>query len=865
MAPDHGQTSYTYNGRTTSSVNPKGQKHTAQKNSQGQTVSIINADGSADTSTVTYTYEPFGNLATTKDSLGNVTALSYDLLGRKTSLADPDMGSWTYSYDNLGQLLTQTNAKGQITSMVYDLLGRLTQRTEADLVSNWYFEANQAGVVCTKGIGKLCEAKASNGYARQPSYDSLGRPASSTTTIDTAYTSSWTYDAAGRIDTVTYPQSSAGVALTTKYVYNANGYLSQIKNNGSNALYWQQNSKNADGNILSETYGNGVVATSGYDSLTGRLTSIIAGTGNAVQNQSYHYDSVGNLDSRSDAITGTNETFSHDNLNRLVTSNLSGPGVTGVATTTVGYNAIGNITSKTSTLASYNLGSYTYNASGAGSVRPHAVASVAGTVNGIANPTYSYDANGNLNAAYSKAITWTSFDMPNTIAKGTGASSFLYSPEHQRVKQMWPNPTTPTNTTIYLFDPQYEKEVNGSLTEHKHYILAGGRIVALHTKRSDATEDTKYVHPDHLGSTSVVTDGAGNILERMAYDPWGDRRASNGAGDPTNAIIPSTTDRGYTGHEHLDLGGMGLIHMNGRIYDPTLGRFLSPDPYIQSPYHSQSFNRYSYVWNNPLTMTDPSGYLVAAGGSAGVCDENGVCTGGGAGGGGGGSGGGSGSGGAGAGGGGENSKPPSLPPIEVIGCGPKCEEAWAKLGNFLAWVNEADRRARSYTISAGGMSGGLTMVPLVVKTIPTRVLVRGGIIVAFIACKTPLSCVLVVTAAGVIAYQAGYLDGIINSISGNSGDEEKGKAEGALGGDGTKDKPEQRPSKTPNEGEPGSKYTNPGSGQERWYGQDGKPLKDKDWDHNHGQGVPHVHDWVRGPTGNPVRGPGRAFDPNIDP
>ncbi len=167
----------------------------------------------------------------------------------------------------------------------------------------------------------------------------------------------------------------------------------------------------------------------------------------------------------------------------------------------------------------------------------------------------------------------------------------------------------PTASSAGHNDPQYEKEINGGLTEHKHYILAGSRIVALYTKRSDGSEDTKYFHADHLGSTSVVTDTAGNVLERMAYDPWGDRRASSGAGDPTNAIIPSTTDRGYTGHEHLDLGGMGLIHMNGRIYDPTLGRFLSPDPTIQSPYHSQSFNRYSYVWNNPLTSTDPSGYL----------------------------------------------------------------------------------------------------------------------------------------------------------------------------------------------------------------------------------------------------------------
>ena len=74
----------------------------------------------------------------------------------------------------------------------------------------------------------------------------------------------------------------------------------------------------------------------------------------------------------------------------------------------------------------------------------------------------------------------------------------------------------------------------------------------------------------------------------------------------------------------------------------------------------------------------------------------------------------------------------------------------------------------------------------------------------------------------------------------------------------------QRPSKTPNQGTPGSKYKNPGSGQERWYGEDGKPSKDIDYDHDHGQGVPHVHDWYRDANGNPVRGPGRPFDPRID-
>ncbi|VVH52016.1 hypothetical protein BPUTSESOX_619, partial [uncultured Gammaproteobacteria bacterium] len=78
------------------------------------------------------------------------------------------------------------------------------------------------------------------------------------------------------------------------------------------------------------------------------------------------------------------------------------------------------------------------------------------------------------------------------------------------------------------------------------------------------------------------------------------------ASDPLLPIIPALTNRGFTGHEHID--EMGFIHMNGRVYDPQIGRFLSADPYIQAPYNTQSYNRYSYVMNNPLKYTDPSGY-----------------------------------------------------------------------------------------------------------------------------------------------------------------------------------------------------------------------------------------------------------------
>ncbi|OOG39663.1 RHS repeat domain-containing protein, partial [Polaromonas sp. A23] len=146
----------------------------------------------------------------------------------------------------------------------------------------------------------------------------------------------------------------------------------------------------------------------------------------------------------------------------------------------------------------------------------------------------------------------------------------------------------------------------------KHYVSAGGLVFAMFVQRtgtlgSTAPTATNYFHHDHLGSMVAVSDENGAVIERMAFDPWGKRRFVNGTPDVLDSIVGFNTDRGYTMHEHLD--EMGVIHMNGRIYDPLIGRFMSADPFIQDPSNLQSYNRYTYVSNNPLALTDPSGYF----------------------------------------------------------------------------------------------------------------------------------------------------------------------------------------------------------------------------------------------------------------
>jgi RHS repeat-associated protein len=595
---DGSTTTTSYNGLTTVATNGLQQTRTQVKNSQGQLVQLTDANNNS----ITYQYDPLGNLAVTTDPLGNVVTMVYDIRGNKTRMVDPDMGVWTYDYNALGQVVKQTDAKGQVTltpSDSYDLLGRLTRRAEPDLISTWTYDN------CSMGIGKLCAETADNGYSRTLSYDSLGRNNSTTTTIDTSYTTSVTYDpATGRVATQTYPNGFA-----VQYSYTPLGYLQEVLDNTSGKSYWKANTEDAEGHLLQQTFGNQIVTQQVYDSSTGRLSNIYAGAGNGVQNLSYTYDTIGNMQSRSDDNQHLTETFLYDNLRRLSSATVNSNGA-GLVTTTYGYDALGNITSRS------DLGTYTYDASGFGSTRPHAVTQVQLANGGTQN--YSYDANGNLSSLvvgdkngytdYSKGRieVYTSFNMPQAIGAPGISLAFAYGPEHQRIKQI-----APSGTTIYLNPDNaggllYEKDLlaNGS-TVHTNYITAGDQVVAM-VKQTNGVNTVNYLHKDHLGSITTVTDDAGNVVERFAYEPFGKRRFPSGVTDPNDTIKAVTTERGFTEHEHLD--ELGLIDMNGRIYDPQLGRFMSADPTVPHPLDIQSFNRYSYTRNNPLVYVDPNGF-----------------------------------------------------------------------------------------------------------------------------------------------------------------------------------------------------------------------------------------------------------------
>lgn len=253
--------------------------------------------------------------------------------------------------------------------------------------------------------------------------------------------------------------------------------------------------------------------------------------------------------------------------------------------------------------------------------------SVGGVTVGNGNLEYTVSLDATNSRHTYRGETYTSFNMPATITFGNMSGStagpvdrnlaFVYGPEHQRIKQTVTGGPKP-GTTWYLngedsLGLSFEKELLASgITENKHYVSAGGVVFAMFVQRtgtlgSVAPTATNYFHHDHLGSMVAVSDEVGVVIERMAFDPWGKRRFVNGTPDVLDSIVGFNTDRGYTMHEHLD--EMGIIHMNGRIYDPLIGRFMSADPFIQDPSSLQSYNRYAYVLNNPLAYTDPTGYF----------------------------------------------------------------------------------------------------------------------------------------------------------------------------------------------------------------------------------------------------------------
>lgn len=653
----------TYSAMVTVTTDDAGYARREEKNVNGKVVRVTDPLGAQ----LAHQYDAFDNLVKTRDALQNVITAAYDVRGRKRMMVDPDLGTVQYDFNALGLLVEQINANqaalGQRTMMSYDLLGRMIQRVEPEYTSNWYYDTYVNGGVCAKGIGKLCESTTSTGVRRKYVFDSFGRPSSVRTDITggPSFANGIVYDGNGRIGSQTYP-----TGLSVDYVYTAKGFLHRVNlgqaatisprpatsggapgalaSMSAGAFLWMAQSYSAWGKPDQQAYGNNVISKTGQDGATGRVTSLTAGISarNYVMSYSYGWDSLNQIRTRSDAIgDGTSgavtDMLTYDGLGRLYNYVVAAPSLPGLQRTVMlQYNALGMLLSKS------DVGFYSYPAQGANAVRPHALQ----TVGGASGSSYDYDANGNMKSATSgayRSITYTSFNLPNSDAQSGGLAAapggprygWQYDEDHQRIKETL---ITSAGTRVtWMLHPDsegglaFESEVApGGTVSNRHYLTAGGQAIgvlvsngALPTLGAAQTSPTvltgvalvkvEYWHKDYLGSLVATTDHAGNVTQRYSYDPFGKRRVAGGAYDADGNLVYDWndtnrgTDRGFTGHEHLD--NVGLVHMNGRLYDPRLGVFLQADPLIANPFGLQDFNRYAYCNLDPMSCTDPSGYL----------------------------------------------------------------------------------------------------------------------------------------------------------------------------------------------------------------------------------------------------------------
>lgn len=564
-------------------IDSLGRSTSGTRTAWGSLVQVVDAAGNS----TRYDYDARGNLLQVRDGLNYVVeTIAYNARGMKVSQTSQDTGQWTWTRDALGETTAMRDAKQQAITYSYDALGRLTSRGTPDGVTTLSWGNSAA----SRNIGRLA-GLASPGYAESFAYDAAGRPSSRTIVTDATYRYDFSYDALGLLDTMTYPATGFGPRLAIRHAYDAGKLVRIYDSAAPQDSIWRLNASDASGNALDETLGSGIRVITGFDPVDNSVDYRQASAGaNQIQNLSYAWDADDKLLRRQDALRNLTEDFRYDSLGRLDQARRNG-----TLTLDLDYDATGNIRWKSDVCASA-VPCYSYDA-----VRRHAVTAAGGQ-------TYAYDANGNMTSRAGAAVLWTSDNLPKSIARANGnLSQFWYGPFGNRWKQVATAAGT-TETTTYAGELT-EKVARGGTTTWRQYVTSPDGVVAIRLQTGSSAPALRYLTRDHLGSTDRIVDATGAPLVAESFAPFGSRRGTNWTGTPSSSelgVIASITRDGFTGHEHLD--NLDLIHMNGRVYDPLLGRFLSADPYVTAPYDGQGLNRYSYVWNNPLAFTDPSGF-----------------------------------------------------------------------------------------------------------------------------------------------------------------------------------------------------------------------------------------------------------------
>jgi RHS repeat-associated protein len=569
----------------------------------GRTTAITNALGAA----ISFVYDGNGNPIQTVDPQGNPTRVAYDDLDRPAVITDALGGETWLAYDAWGDLLTLTDASQHTTHYRYDDRDRLIAETDPlsqtisyqyDAAGNLISMTNARGQVLTytyDAADQLTRLDLPGNDDVYLFYDPAGQlVAVGDGNLDTGYT----YDGAGRLTETIYSYSGVSFApLPLTYAYNAAGLPASVTLPDGEVLSYEYDPDQR----LVAIVGGGTRFELTYDP-GGRLLSIAPAAGQPGVHTSLGYDDADQITALSNLSPDGAVTFDAFSYTYSPAGNLLAAAQNGQTTTYV-YDALHRLTE-----VNYPDGSwerYTYDAAGNrlsletpdGTVSyvydaADQLTSLTDTHGGSPQTTtFTYDADGNLRTRITQGATTTySWDAASRLVRidypdGTYLA-YTYGPQGQRLARR----DRSGQVIYYVYDGLNLVEERDAAGNLRASYVYGDRLDRPFSLRRDG--QIYYYLYDRLGSVIGLTDGAGLLVNRYAYDPWGNIRSQSEA-------VPQPFR--YTGRTWD--AAAGLYHNRARDYDPALGRFISRDPLgpVDGP------NRYIYVSNNPLAYVDPLG------------------------------------------------------------------------------------------------------------------------------------------------------------------------------------------------------------------------------------------------------------------
>lgn len=570
-------------GNLANQIDPKGNPTANSYDALNRAIQSVNALGGV----TQYKYDTQDNVKEVSAPNGVITRYQHDDLGNRLQEISPDRGTINYTHDSAGNVASITDARGITATYTYDALNRVTAvRYGAGGVSGFLsglvssspedvtYTYDQA-TGCSAGIGRLCSVSDASGSTTY-SYDPFGNIAAVVhTELNVIYTTRYTYDAADRLSTVTYPDGRV-----VNYTRDAAGRIQAVNAtvNNANQPIVSNRTYRADGLLAGELFGNGIAETRQYD-LQGRLTNQYIGSADT---RLYSYDANGNL--VSEQANTQQGAYVYDPLDRLLQENVTN-GATGLTdTNSFGYDLNGN---RTSDLKAN------------GNARPYRYAASSNRLIQVGNQATILDAAGNIasDRGGNRVFTYTDAGHLATVTVGgVLKGTYVYNAQHQRTRKSKVNQTFVYH---YDLDGNLIAETKPDGTPVRSYIWAESQALAqIHYRGNTQTDVLMYLHTDHLGSPRLATDANQLVKWRWESEAFGTGRPDT---DP-DADGALTNVRLRLPGQFID-GESGLYYNWNRYYDPKMGRYVTSDPIGLDG----GFNTYAYANLNPLRFVDPLG------------------------------------------------------------------------------------------------------------------------------------------------------------------------------------------------------------------------------------------------------------------